>query len=162
MPLVNVDGTALTVFARQSIVLDHEAADPLHIGCVVKTWVHTINQQTTDVATLCNPGGEKPGRRTQGFTAQLHLTQGANGSFNRLQPMADRLVPTTFAILTDGGAPIAVGNIEMSGKLWVPAIPFINGTAIDEPMVVDLTFPLYGAPLYKTSAAIYAGHASPV
>lgn len=161
MPLQSLDGTNATQFSKQSIVLDTTAANPAYFSCVTKAAKHNASPNLVDTATLCNPGGQRPGVTTHTLDLTVYLSQGTNGSLNWLIANRNRLV--NFAILTDGSLPPGPGNIEITGRVYVPDVSWLNGETIGEATAVDISFPLYGQPAANTTVTpVYSGHLSPV
>ncbi len=161
MPLTSLDGTNLTKFAKQSIVLDTLSANPAYFSCVTKSAKHNVTPALVDVETLCNPKGKAPGASEMTLDLTIFLSQGATGSLNWLIANRDRLV--NFAVLTDGSLPPGPANIEMTGRVYVPDVGWINGDTIGEATPVDLSFPIYGRlSANTTTTPVYAGHISPI
>lgn len=160
MPLISVTASNPTKFSTVSFVLNHSATDPLQFQCTTRSLQHVVNQSFADVKTLCNPTGEAPSTVTASLDAELLWEHSTTGTWNKLFPLAGTRVP--FAVLLRGtGAPSA-SNPEMSGFVWVPQVPFIDGTAVDEYMYVSLSFKISGIPIFTTSgSAVYAGHTAP-
>ena len=160
MPPTLVNATTPTKVDRISFVIDHAAANPIHLQCVVRTFVHEVSEEDDDVETLCNPRGIAPGAAQEVLVSEFLWAHGTTGPWNVLKPL-ERTVKT-FALLKDGGAAVSVSNPEMSGSVWIPKIPFINGEQIGASSKVQLRFRISGIPIYtSTGSAVYAGHTAP-
>lgn len=160
MPLISVTASTPTKFSTVSFVIDHDQVDPLQFQCTTRSLRHIVNQAFADVKTLCNPSGEAPSTVTESLDAELLWEHSATGAWNKLYPL--RGTRRSFAVLLRGTGAPSPANPEMSGFVWIPQIPFIDGTAVDEYMYVPLSLKISGIPLFTTTGSpVYAGHTAP-
>lgn len=160
MPLISVTASNPTKFNKTSFVIDYDQTDPLQFQCATRKLTHVVDQSFSEIKTLCNPTGEAPSTVTQQLDVELLWEHSTTGSWNKLRPLAG--LRRSFAILLQGTGTTSAANPEMTGFLWVPQIPFIDGSEVDEYMRIPLTFKISGIPVYTTSGApLYAGHTVP-
>lgn len=160
MPLVAVTASNPTRFNQVSFVIDYDQANPLHFTCATRKLSHNVSQAFEDVETLCNPGGEAPGKVTQSLDVEMLYEHSATGSWNQLYPLAGTL--HKFAILLRGTGAVSATNPEWSGSLWIPQIPIMDGQAVNGYMKVPLVFKISGLITSKvTGSPVYAGHTAP-
>lgn len=160
MPVVAVTASNPTKFNQVSFVIDWDQPNPLHFTCATRKLSHTVGQDFVDVETLCNPGGEAPGKVTQSLDVEFLWEHSTTGAWNQLYPLAG--TRHSFASLLRGTGAVSASNPEISGSLWIPQVPFMDGTAVNDYMKIPLTFKISGIPLVKTTgSAVYAGHTAP-
>ena len=160
MPLISVTASNPLKLDKASFVIDWNQTDPLQFQCTIRSLVHSVDQQFADVATLCNPAGEAPSKVVEQLDLEMLWEHPATGTWNKLRPLAG--LRRSFALLPQGTGATSAANPEMSGFLWVPQVPFINGTEINGYSYVPLTFKISGIPVYDTDGTpVYAGHTVP-
>lgn len=160
MPLISVTASNPLKLDKASFVIDWNQTDPLQFQCTIRSLVHSVDQQFADVATLCNPAGEAPSKVVEQLDLEMLWEHSATGTWNKLRPLAG--LRRSFALLPQGTGATSAANPEMSGFLWVPQVPFINGTEINGYSYVPLTFKISGIPVYDTDGTpVYAGHTVP-
>ncbi len=160
MPVVTVTASNPTKFDKVSFVIDYDQPNPLHFTCATRKLTNPVSQAFEDVETLCNPGGEAPGKVTQSLDVELLWEHSTTGAWNQLHPLEGTL--HTFAVLLRGTGAVSASNPEWSGKLWIPQVPFIDGQAVNGYMKIPLSFKISGIPLRKTTGSpVYAGHTAP-
>jgi hypothetical protein len=137
-------------------VLDYLSANPLHLICVTQAVANNVAVDELDVSTACDPAGIQYGKVTQDFTLKVLLTYGVDGSYNRLQPLANQT--RTFSYLPEGGVAVGPGNPEFTGNVVIPPISVSNGT-INTPTYLDIKFAVKGVVTPNfTTTPIYSGH----
>jgi hypothetical protein len=156
MPLVNLTNANPVLMRAPDFVLDYLSANPLHLICVTQAVNHNVAAEEIDVSTACDPAGIVFGKLTQDFTLKVLLTYGVNGSYNRLQPLANSVV--TFSYLPEGGVAVGPNNPEFTGSVVIPPISVSAGN-INSSTYVDIKFAVRGVvtPNY-TTVPVYAGH----
>lgn len=161
MPLINVgSGVSPLKFDLMSFVIDWDQTDPLQFQCTLRSFNHSVNTSFSDVATLCNPGGEAPGKVVEELQLEMVWSHATTGSWNKLKPLQN--LRRSFAALPQGTGATSAANPEMSGFLWVPPVPFMTATEVNGYSIVPLTFKLSGIPLYDMDGTpVYAGHTVP-
>lgn len=161
MPLINVgSGLSPLKLDLMSFVIDWNQTDPLQFQCTMRSFDHNPTTSFSDVATLCNPGGEAPGKIVEELNLELLWSHGTNGPWNKLRPMVNTV--HTFAASPKGSPITSASNPEMSGSIWIPPVPFMKATEVNGYSIVPLTFKIFGIPNYDTDGtAVYAGHTVP-
>lgn len=156
MPLVNLSNSNPVLMRAPDFVLDYLGTNPLHLICVTQAVAHNVASEEIDVSTACDPAGIVFGKTTQDFTIKVLLTYGVNGSYNRLQPLANTVV--TFSYLPEGGVAVGPSNPEFTGSVVVPPISVSNGT-INSSTYLDIKFAVRGVVTPNfTTTPVYAGH----
>ncbi len=161
MPLINVgSGLSPLKLDLMSFVIDWNQADPLQFQCTLRSFQHSVSTSFSDVATLCNPGGEAPGKVVEELQLEMLWSHGSNGPWNKLRPLVNTV--HTFAALPKGTGATSAANPEMSGSVWIPPVPFMQATEVNGYSIVPLTFKIFGIPVYDTDGTpVYAGHTVP-
>lgn len=139
-----------------SFILNVGATDPIQIRCSAKQIAHNIDTEQEDNETFCRPGAERPGAATEVIELEVFLSHGDDGLFNILHPLRDQEVD--YALLLKGGTALGTDNLEMSGKLYIPAVPFVNA-AVRKNSVVTLTFNLSSIPVFNDTTPTSTDHA---
>lgn len=161
MPLINVgSGLPALKLDLMSFVIDWDQTDPLQFQCTLRSFQHSVSTSFTDIATLCNPGGEAPGKVVEDLQLEMLWTHGVNGSWNKLRPLQNTV--HSFAALPKGTGATSAANPEMSGSVWIPPVPFMSATEVNGYSIVPLTFKIFGIPIYDMDGTpVYAGHTVP-
>lgn len=160
MAVVAVTASNPTKFNQVSFVIDYDQPNPLHFTCATRKLSHTVSQAFEDVETLCNPGGEAPGKVTQSLDVELLYEHSTTGAYNQLYTLVG--TSHSFAILLRGTGAVSASNPEWSGKLWIPQVPIMDGQAINGYMKIPLVFKINGLITTKVSGSpVYAGHTVP-
>jgi hypothetical protein len=131
-PIVTINGVDFTCHARKITLVPED--------------------EMSDVATFCNPGGVAPG--TTHWTCTISALQSfgpessAAGLWETL--LALRKTKQVIVIKPSGtltGAP----NQMATFSAWIPSIPFID-SEIGGTTTMDIDFPVIGEPVFATAA----------
>lgn len=138
---------------------------PLADGVVLETPVITINavdyvcaarkvsliptDNMADIKSFCNPAGERPASTKWVLDVELLLSYGAvgTGSWNTLNAIRKTKVACTVKY---SSAATAVSNPIATFDIYVPSIPFVDGT-IGSSMPFTLTAVVVGEPVFATT-----------
>jgi hypothetical protein len=140
-----------------SLVLNTLGTDPLKMRCALRKIDHTGDETFEDTETFCTPGGEAPGATKEALDVELLWSYGTTGTYNNLKPLEYSLV--SFAFLPTGNAAVSATNPELSGKCYIPFVPFIRADGVKKFSYVPMTFKFSGTPVTTyTPPAVYASH----
>lgn len=123
--------------------------DGVEFECASRTVNLIPKDKMADVATFCNPGGERPGSTTWTMDVEILLSFGAtpDGTWTKLHAM--RKQKKTIVVKPDQGA-VAPTNPSATFSGYIPSIPFMQGK-IGESMPFTLTVVAIGDPVFATT-----------
>lgn len=110
--------------------------------------------EMSDVATFCNPGGVAPGTTHWVFTVSALQSfgpesAGVPGLWETLFAM--RKTQQTIVVKPDGTALLGTPRQMATFKAWVPSIPFID-SEIGGTTTMDIEFAVIGEPVFAFAA----------
>lgn len=137
------------VYEDPSLVIDGQ-----EYKCAMKSTSLIPNEQMVDIATVCNPSGERPITANVTYTldAQLLLSFGAPGAngagtWNTLNAIAGQ---KKTVVLKPASSAVSASNPSATFDIYVPRVPFMDGS-IASAMVFNLTAKSIGTPVFATA-----------
>lgn len=138
---------ATPYIARSPIVL----INSVDMTCHARKITLIPEDEMSDVATFCNPGGVAPG--TTHWTCTISALQsfgpeGANiGLWETL--LALRKTKQTI-VIKPAGATVGVPQVMATFTAWIPSIPFID-SEIGGTTTMDIELNVVGEPVFATA-----------
>lgn len=145
-----------TVVLADPILYDDPSLviDGQEYACVMKSTSLVPNEVMADVATVCNPSGERPlvSHTTYTLDAQLLLSFGAAGaagagSWNTLNAIAGL---RKTVVLKNKSSAVGADNPSATFDIYVPRIPFMAGQ-LGQAMPFQLTAKSIGTPVFAVT-----------